>query len=101
MEKPPEGGSIHECLGWRIGGAYAFVTLPERMHEVQTRIFLLPFAVFAFTGRKLTFQRRFVTLCACEILLPDFGPLPQISHTCAMTVLQTFLSVPDWDPVAG
>jgi hypothetical protein len=30
-------------------------------------------------------------LCACEMLLPNCGPLPQISHTCAMTSLQTLV----------
>src|SRR5512138_1216056 len=69
------------------------------MHSVQTRSFLLPWAVFAFTGRRLTFQRRLVTLCACEMLLPNFGPLPQISHTCAMTGAPNLSIVYDWDPV--
>jgi hypothetical protein len=27
-------------------------------------------------------------LCACEMLLPNCGPLPQISHTCAIVLLQ-------------
>ena len=29
-------------------------------------------------------QRLLVTLWACEILLPVIGPLPQISHRCAI-----------------
>jgi hypothetical protein len=35
-------------------------------------------------------------LCACEMLLPKRGPLPQISQTCAMVELQIFqgLSTP-------
>src|SRR5690242_17915672 len=64
---------------------YAFTILPDFRQLVQTRILLLPFAVFAFTGRRLTFQRRLVMLCACETLLPNCGPLPQTSQTCAMT----------------
>src|ERR1017187_3854466 len=39
----------------------------------------------ACTGRRLTFQRRLVTLCAWLIWLPACGFLPQISHCCAMT----------------
>jgi hypothetical protein len=27
-------------------------------------------------------------LCACEMLLPNCGPLPQTSHTCAIVLLQ-------------
>src|SRR6185437_5322745 len=30
------------------------------------------------------FQRRRETLCACEMLLPNWGFLPQISQTCAI-----------------
>ena len=42
----------------------ALVTLPERRQLAQTRIRLLPPFTLARTGRKLTFQRRRVTLCA-------------------------------------
>ena len=66
-------------------------TLPLLMQLVQTRTFfalLLP-SILALTGRRLTFQRRRVTLCACEMLLPNCGPLPQISQTCAMTDSKT------------
>src|SRR5207248_8472731 len=35
----------------------------------------------ARTGRRLTFQRRLVTLCAWLMLFPNCGPLPQTSHT--------------------
>jgi len=45
----------------------------------------------AFTACKFTLHRRRVTLCACEMLLPNCGPFPQISHTCAMTSLQILL----------
>jgi len=61
---------------------YALVTLPERRQLVQTRIFLLlPPCTLAFTGCRFTFQRRLVMLCACEMLLPNCGPLPQTSQT--------------------
>jgi len=43
---------------------YALVTLPLRRQLVQTRIRLLPPLTLAWTGRKLTFQRRRVTLWA-------------------------------------
>src|SRR5258706_10115841 len=39
----------------------------------------------ACTGRRFTFQRRLVTLWAWLMLLPNCGPLPQISQTLAMT----------------
>src|SRR5437879_4306787 len=61
------------------------------MQLVQTRIRLLPPPTFAFTGRRLTFQRRRLMLCAWEMLLPNCGPLPQTSHTCAMTNSRTRL----------
>src|SRR5882724_5785872 len=55
------------------------------MQLVQTRTFLeLPLTT-ALTGCRLALQRRRVTLCACEMLLPNCGPLPQNSQTCAMT----------------
>src|SRR5215467_6484550 len=60
------------------------------MQLVQTRTRLATPFVTAFTVCRLGFQRRRVTLCACEILLPNCGPLPQNSHTCAMTNLQNF-----------
>ena len=54
------------------------------MQLAHTRIRLgLPFTS-AFTACRFTFQRRFVTLCAWEMLLPNCGPLPQTSHTCAI-----------------
>src|SRR5262252_233211 len=55
------------------------------MQLVQTRRRLLPPFTRALTGRRFTFQRRLLTLCACEMVLPERGPLPQTSHTCAMT----------------
>jgi hypothetical protein len=61
--------------------AYALTILPALMQRVQTRIRLLPPSTAAFTGRRLTFQRRLETLWACEILLPNCGPLPQILQT--------------------
>lgn len=63
---------------------YAFATLPDLMHPVQTRMRLFAVFTFALTVCKLMFQRRRETLCACEMLFPNCGFLPQISHTCAM-----------------
>src|ERR1019366_4227525 len=64
--------------------SYALVTLALRRQPAQTRMRLLPVLVLACTGRRLTFQRRRVTLCAWLMLLPNCGPLPQISQTWAM-----------------
>ena len=64
--------------------AYALTTLPLRRQEVQTRIRLVAAPPLACTGRRFTFQRRLVTLWAWLMLFPNCGPLPQISHTCAM-----------------
>src|SRR6185437_9287118 len=58
------------------------------MQLVQTRIRLEAPFTNALTAWRFGFQRRRVTLCACETLLPNCGPLPQISHTCAMVLLQ-------------
>lgn len=69
----------------------ALVILPLLMQLVQTRMRLEAPFTRALTAWRLTFQRRRETLCAWEMLLPNCGPLPQISHTCAMTSLQTFL----------
>src|SRR5580693_9204412 len=55
------------------------------MQLVQTRMRLLPPETWALTDCRLTFQRRRVVLWACEMLLPNCGPLPQRSHFCAMT----------------
>src|ERR1700722_1226852 len=64
---------------------YAFTILPALMQLVHTRIRFAPPPTAALTGRRFTFQRRLDTLCACEILFPNCGPLPQILQTCAMT----------------
>ena len=65
---------------------YAFTTLPLRRQEVQTRRCLVVAPTLACTGRRLTFQRRLLTLCAWLILLPNRGPLPQISQTRAIVL---------------
>jgi hypothetical protein len=70
-------------------GAYALTTLPDLMHPVQTRMRLLAVFTFAFTVWRFTFQRRRVVLLACEMLLPNCGFLPHISHTCAMIRILT------------
>src|SRR6202007_1667159 len=58
------------------------------MQLVQTRIRLGAPFTSALTFCKFTFQRRRVTLCACEMLFPNCGPFPQMSHTCAIALLQ-------------
>ena len=68
--------------------AYALAIFPLLMQLVQTRRLLLAPLTSAFTFWRFTFQRRRVTLCACEMLLPNCGPLPQTSHTCAIALLQ-------------
>src|ERR1039457_4570375 len=60
-------------------------TLPLRRQDVQTRMRLVAAPTRACTGRRLTFQRRLVTLCAWLMRFPACGFLPQISHCCAMT----------------
>src|SRR5579863_6290677 len=79
---------------------YALATLPLLMQLVHTRRLLGAPLTIAFTFCRFTFQRRRVTLCACEMLLPNCGPLPQTSHTCAIVMLQIFqgLSAPHQRP---
>jgi hypothetical protein len=64
---------------------YALTTLPLRRQDVQTRMRLVAAPTLACTGRRLTFQRRLVTLWAWLMLFPNCGPLPQISQTRAIT----------------
>jgi hypothetical protein len=66
---------------WKI---YALTTLPLRKQEVQTRMRLVAAPTRAWTGRRLMFQRRLVTLCAWLMRFPACGFLPQISHCCAI-----------------
>ena len=66
---------------------YALTTLPDLMQPVHTRMRLLALLIFALTVCRFTFQRRRVTLCAWEMLLPNCGFLPQSSQTCAMTFI--------------
>ena len=78
-----------------VGSFYSLgdlVTLPERMHRVQARTYFELPSTTARTRCRLGSHRRFVTLCAWEILLPVIGPLPQISHRCAISVI--LLEVP-------
>lgn len=57
------------------------------MQDVQTRMrFAAPFTS-ARTVWRLRFQRRFVTLCAWLIRLPNWGPRPQTSHTFTIIVV--------------
>ena len=61
-------------------------TRPERMHSVQTlRCCGLP-STSARTRCRLGSHRRLVTLWAWLTLLPVIGPLPQISHRCAIVL---------------
>src|SRR4029077_9527468 len=50
----------------------------------QTRIRVPWTLTLSCTGRKLTFQRRLVTLWAWLMRFPACGFLPQISHCCAI-----------------
>src|SRR5271156_248236 len=82
--------------------AYALATLPLLMQLVQTRIRLAAPLTRAWTAWRFGFQRRRVTLWAWEMLLPNCGPLPQTSHTCAIAKLQnpsrvSLDSNPCWD----
>lgn len=68
----------------QVKKAYALAIFPLLMQLVHTRIRFGAPLTSAFTACRFTFQRRRDTLCACEILFPNCGPLPQISHICAM-----------------
>jgi hypothetical protein len=80
--RPRHGSAIRRASGH--DAAYALTTLPDLMHPVQTRMRLFVAFTLAFTVCRLMFQRRRETLCAWEMLLPNCGFLPQISHTCAI-----------------
>jgi len=54
------------------------------MHDVHTRTRLAPPFTAARTLCRFRFQRRFVTLCAWLMRLPNCGPRPQTSHTFAI-----------------
>ena len=61
-----------------------FVTLPARMHDVQTlRRFDEP-STTALTRWMLGFQRRFVRRCEWLRLMPNDGCFPQTSQTAAI-----------------
>ncbi len=61
-----------------------FWTFPDFKHWVQTRMRRMVPSTTARTRCKFGFQRRLVTLWACEMLLPNWGPFPQISQTLDM-----------------
>ena len=70
-----------------------FITFPAFRHEVQTFIrFGTPFTS-ARTVCRFGFHRRLVRLWAWETLFPKVGFLPQISHTFAISGLDSFLAV--------
>jgi len=73
-----------------LRSSYALTTLPLRRQEVQTRMRLVAAPTRACTGRRLTFQRRLVTLWAWLMRFPNCGFLPQTSHCCAMTAVDPF-----------
>jgi hypothetical protein len=84
-----EGSKLTKLLNYTIPqllnfNNQAFTTFPLRKQEVHTRMRLVAPLILACTGRRFTFHRRLVTLWAWLILFPNCGPLPQISHTCAM-----------------
>ena len=89
-------GSAMPDQGLKARSAYALATFPLLMQDAHTRSRLGAPLTSALTTCRFTFQRRRVTLCACEMLLPNCGPLPQISQTCAMVELQNLqgLSAP-------
>jgi len=65
----------------------ALVTAPERMHLLQTLIFLtLPFFCMALTLWRLGFHLLFVLLLAWLTLFPKDGPFPHISHVAATVI---------------
>ena len=63
----------------------AFVTLLDFRQFVQTVIRRVRPLTFARTSCRFGIQRLRVRLCACEMLLPEIGFLPQISHTRAIS----------------
>ena len=71
-----------------------FWTFPDFRHVVQTRMRRMVPSTTARTRCKFGFQRRLVTLCACEMLLPKRGPFPQISQTLAMISPYKFSLIP-------
>src|SRR5947209_5745546 len=91
--------------GGRQESCYAtFWTLPDRMHDVQTRSRLPAPLIKARTGCKFTFHRRLVTLCAWLIRLPNCGPRPQISQVFAIKTeisLRLKLRLYQCDPSVG
>jgi hypothetical protein len=72
----------------------ALVTLPERMQRVHTLMYFGVPSTIARTRWMFGSHLRLLTLWAWEMLLPVIGPLPQISHRCAIFLL--LLEVPSW-----
>lgn len=58
---------------------------PSRIHRVHTCILRGVLPSSTRTRWRLGFHRRFVRLCAWLIRWPYIGPLPQISHRCAIS----------------
>lgn len=57
------------------------------MQEVHTRSLRVLPLTRACTGRRLTFQRRLLTLWAWLMVFPDCGPLPHTSQTLAISLI--------------
>src|SRR5260370_382877 len=82
---PFEAGARGPDIALRLaGGRLGALLAGQRRHQQKRTRVLAPFAT-ACTGRRLTFQRRLLTLWAWLILFPNCGPLPQISQTLAMS----------------
>jgi hypothetical protein len=62
------------------------------MHRVHALMYFGLPSTMARTRWTLGFHLRLVTLWAWEMLLPVIGPLPQISHRCA--IVEFLLEVP-------
>jgi hypothetical protein len=86
--KARRGGLHSKEVRDRGEANYALAILPALMQLEQTRSRLGAPFTSALTTCRFTFQRRRVMLCACEMLLPKRGPLPQMSQVCAMVQLQ-------------
>ena len=87
-EAPGEGDQVdprrRRGAGGRAGRYAALTTFFERMHRVQTRIFLAAPPTTARTVCRLGSKRRGRTLCAWDTRRPTTGPLPQIEQRIAI-----------------
>ena len=63
----------------------AFLTFPDRMQAVQTRIRCAPPLTWTRIFWRFGSQRLLLTLCAWLTRLPTMGPFPQTSQRFATT----------------